>query len=428
MEQLPSFIRNVVLIAFVALAPGWAAADPPSTNADDVGSVDDPSTGLAYSWLPSGSFLFGCDEPEQCEAGAAPPTERTAIEGFWLSRNKVTHEQYAACVAAGVCSERATYSYCTTRIEPTAPVSCVDLAGAQAYCAWAGGNIPTDAHWEYAADGGFDTTGWVESDPSRLHDVYSDWVRPSTPSPPGYAASRGGIGDIEPWWPSDRSHVQPDHRSKSLGFHCVRPPVDAREDTPVPVELEDADEQCANADQPFLSPGTRTELVLSAPTVHTFWALCEGEEGPRATQMPMYLDRHEPGEAHYQLAPPCAYRWAFSNELPRLGNHFARAPVVPVFHDGEYGEHVPGERRVRTFGDASVTEEPPSDFPDFPARCTVERSDGATTIVHYCKLLFAGDLNGDAHTDFVFHVHDFPGCDGAQTLLSTATGWSSTVR
>ena len=75
------------------------------------------------------------------------------VPTFELLQTEITVAQYAACVADGACVDRQGDEqppYC--RDNPSsAPQGCLDWNHAQDVCAWAGGRLPTEAEWEYAA-------------------------------------------------------------------------------------------------------------------------------------------------------------------------------------------------------------------------------------------------------------------------------------
>ena len=126
-------------------ADGGVIVEPPL---DDGGG---PSPGsLHWVALGGGTFLMGTDDGDQDEK----PVHDVTVGDFDMLEKEVTVSQYGECVAAGGCVAPRSYDdRCNWDESDYAdhPVNCVSWQEAFDYCRWAGGRLPSEAEWEYAA-------------------------------------------------------------------------------------------------------------------------------------------------------------------------------------------------------------------------------------------------------------------------------------
>lgn len=141
--------------------------------------------GIEWIPIPGGSFMMGSDADEE-----ASPAHRVSIKGFQMSKTEVAFRQYRACVEAGACAPpHVSDGECVTStpkgVLPASfqgdaqPVVCVDWEQAKAFAAWAGGRLPSEAEWEYAARGagGRRSFPWGEEPASCAKAVLNDGAK-----------------------------------------------------------------------------------------------------------------------------------------------------------------------------------------------------------------------------------------------------------
>jgi len=101
--------------------------------------------------------------------GRAAPRHRVVVPTFETTRSEITNAQYARCVEFGACPPVHAADFTCRRAEvegwpfdvfdgaflaPDAPVTCLDAAAVAAFAQYAGGRLPSEAEWEYAASRG----------------------------------------------------------------------------------------------------------------------------------------------------------------------------------------------------------------------------------------------------------------------------------
>ncbi len=143
-----------------------------------------PTDGQVYLWIRPGTFAMGCSQGDaECHPEEKPAHPVTISNGFWIGQTVVTVDawkRYRRTIGAAALPTADPYGRVDLNEAGAGDIPAVLMNWSQAhdYCAWAGGQLPTEAQWEYAAragdtrahSGDLDGMAWY-GDNSGLHHI-----------------------------------------------------------------------------------------------------------------------------------------------------------------------------------------------------------------------------------------------------------------
>lgn len=175
--------KTFLFLFILLLAACQAVSEPLDLPGAALGwTYNRDADNMVMVYIPGGSFVMGSEKDFPGAIGNETPSHMVTLSGFWIDKTPVTNEQYRLCVEDHNCRPPRKINswhrenYYNNPAFTDYPVVYVNWNDAQAYCAWAGAKLPTEAQWEYAARGPNNTVyPWGNSAPNNS---LANWDQP----------------------------------------------------------------------------------------------------------------------------------------------------------------------------------------------------------------------------------------------------------
>lgn len=174
-----TFIFNISIVFATVLPEKNKGKDYPSpTKAED-----------KYVFVEGGEFFMGSPQKGEYTQPDEFPYHKVILSSFYIGKYEVTNKEFCDFLNS-VYDSISNHEFiidlgdkenCKIRIRTGVftvvkgfedyPVVCVNWNGADAYCKWLGGRLPTEAEWEYAAKGGKKSRGYRFIGSNNVHEV-----------------------------------------------------------------------------------------------------------------------------------------------------------------------------------------------------------------------------------------------------------------
>lgn len=183
--------------------PSQEAGVPPSPSAVPPDSRSgDRMTAVKWVPIPDGEFTMGCTSGDGECVDYEKPSHRVMLRrGFQMAATETTNAQYRSCVEAGACDAPSPQGIFDDSSKREHPVVNVPWEAAAGFCRWAGGRLPTEVEWEFAARGGREASRypWGNEIAEANANFGGGGTRPVCSYPPNSFGLFDMAGNVREW-------------------------------------------------------------------------------------------------------------------------------------------------------------------------------------------------------------------------------------
>ncbi|MDA0708881.1 MAG: SUMF1/EgtB/PvdO family nonheme iron enzyme [bacterium] len=207
MQKSTCASRRVALLLMMVGCGGVNELAGPEITISESTSTTPAGSEHIQVLVPAGPFKMGSQEGSTNER----PVHQVTLDAFYIDRFEVTNALYFAYVEA-MGEGLPQFGRESAYNQAAQPVVGVSWSGAEAYCIWAGMQLPTEAQWEKAA-GGLDGRKypWGNENPTVLFGNFGRGVGPApVGSYPAGASPYGAedmAGNVWEWTVDQYEHI-----------------------------------------------------------------------------------------------------------------------------------------------------------------------------------------------------------------------------